>query len=90
MVWKRLVSVAKASGDVPEAIKRLNEYLKVFQSDTAAVSNLSLLYCCLPCMSIDFLFSLPQWQQLADLYILEDKLAMAAFCYEVSLIDDTS
>ena len=43
MVWKRLVSVAKASGDVPEAIRRLNEYLKVFQSDITAVSELFLL-----------------------------------------------
>lgn len=37
MVWKRWVSLAKAQGDLPEAIKRCNEYLKVFQNDTSAV-----------------------------------------------------
>jgi len=33
------VALAKAEGDLPEAIKRCNEYLKVFQGDTSAVSS---------------------------------------------------
>lgn len=37
VVWKRWVALAKAEGDLPEAIKRCNEYLKVFQGDTSAV-----------------------------------------------------
>jgi tetratricopeptide (TPR) repeat protein len=37
MVLKRHVAVAKAQGDVAEAIKRCNEYLKLFASDTQAV-----------------------------------------------------
>lgn len=36
-MWKRYVAVAKARGDVPEAIRRCNEYLKLFASDTQAV-----------------------------------------------------
>ncbi len=31
------MALAKAEGDLPEAIKRCNEYLKVFQGDTSAV-----------------------------------------------------
>lgn len=31
------MSLAKAQGDLPEAIKRCNEYLKVFQNDSSAV-----------------------------------------------------
>jgi len=37
VVWKRWVALAKAEGDLPEAIKRCNEFLKVFQGDTSAV-----------------------------------------------------
>ncbi|TFJ88604.1 hypothetical protein NSK_000173 [Nannochloropsis salina CCMP1776] len=44
VVWKRWVSLAKAQGDLPEAIKRCNEYLKVFQNDTSAWQELAELY----------------------------------------------
>ena len=33
--------IAKAKGNVSECIQRLNEYLKVFQTDTVAVSAMS-------------------------------------------------
>lgn len=37
MVLKRLVAVAKARGEAGETIRRCNEYLQLFASDTQAV-----------------------------------------------------
>jgi hypothetical protein len=39
LVLKRLVCIAKAKGDVADAIFRLNEYLGTFQMDGSAVSE---------------------------------------------------
>jgi hypothetical protein len=45
------VALAKAEGDLPEAIKRCNEYLKVFQGDTSAVrAGRTRTELCKPCV----------------------------------------
>jgi hypothetical protein len=41
---KRQIAVRKASGDIPNAIKALNEYLKFFMADTDAWQELGDIY----------------------------------------------
>ncbi len=91
MVWKRWVSLAKAQGDLPEAIKRCNEYLQVFQADPNAVrekekerafrlnpSHTRFLSLLTPPPQLFF----SQWQELAELYLRTGHPSEAAFCYE--------
>eukprot|EP01114_Cavostelium_apophysatum_P013293 TRINITY_DN3183_c0_g1_i1.p1 TRINITY_DN3183_c0_g1~~TRINITY_DN3183_c0_g1_i1.p1 ORF type:complete len:315 (-),score=62.03 TRINITY_DN3183_c0_g1_i1:96-1040(-) len=44
LVMKRQIAIRKGLGDVPAAIKLLNEYLKLFMADTDAWHELSELY----------------------------------------------
>jgi tetratricopeptide (TPR) repeat protein len=48
-IWKRKVAIFKAQGDTQEAIKELNEYLKVFICDYEAWLELSELYISTQC-----------------------------------------
>jgi tetratricopeptide (TPR) repeat protein len=44
LTMKRLISIARAKGDVNEAIKLLNEYLRVYMADTEAWQELAYNY----------------------------------------------
>lgn len=71
---KRKVAVFKAQGRTVEAIKELTDYLKMY------VIFISLVLCLLTLFR--FMTDADAWQELSELYIVENDFNKAAFCVE--------